>query len=479
MYICIGFKLSFKMSNLKSTFVLSLLFICSLVYSQSPSQAEKYFNSGNYTAASKLYSQLIQKNPKSLLSQYRLARSYYELKNYSKAIEHLLLAGSKYPLTPYYLGLSYFENYQFEDAAQILKEYLTELDSTKSDYIVVAEKIRKAEIASPLMNRVEKIYLLDSVVCSKNDFLKYYHYSSMTGKLKQKLLKSKNSYKDQISYYTQRNDRNIYSDLVNGNMDLLTSFQLLNSWSEPVSISNNINSRANENYPFLMPDGATLYFASDGEGSLGGYDIFVTRYNAALKDFLKPENIGFPFNSFANDYMLVIDESKEVGWFATDRGQKQGKLIIYQFEILKQKEFFSAEDSLDLKSYAKLKKYFRSEKTILSNSAENVKTDSSFVDVEWLIVINDTLEYTNQSQFKSSRALDIFNNWYKLRIQNNNKKEHLNELRSLYSALENEGEKREMKPEILKIEKEIFQNSGKIMELELEVRNEEIKSLNL
>ena len=49
-----------------------------------------------------------------------------------------------------------------------------------------------------------------------------------------------------------------------------------------------------------MADGVTIYYASDGEG-LGGYDIFVTRYNTNTDTYLVPENVGMPFNSPYND----------------------------------------------------------------------------------------------------------------------------------------------------------------------------------
>ena len=70
-----------------------------------------------------------------------------------------------------------------------------------------------------------------------------------------------------------------------------------------------------------MSDGITLYYASDGEGSLGGYDIFVTRYDSENGNYLRPDNIGMPFNSPANDYMYAIDEFNNIGWFASDRYQ--------------------------------------------------------------------------------------------------------------------------------------------------------------
>ena len=57
------------------------------------------------------------------------------------------------------------------------------------------------------------------------------------------------------------------------------------------------------NYPSMNSDGITLYFAAKGEASLGGYDIFITRYDAEDGSYLKPDNMGLPFNSPFNEYM--------------------------------------------------------------------------------------------------------------------------------------------------------------------------------
>ena len=56
-------------------------------------------------------------------------------------------------------------------------------------------------------------------------------------------------------------------------MQLYSRIRLLDGWSEPEPLMS-LNEQGNVNYPFLMSDGITLYYASDGEGSLGGYDIF-------------------------------------------------------------------------------------------------------------------------------------------------------------------------------------------------------------
>ena len=104
-------------------------------------------------------------------------------------------------------------------------------------------------------------------------------------------------------------------------MQLYRSENLENHWTQPQQLKG-INDDAQfprVNYPFMMGDGQTLYFAAEGGDGLGGYDIYVTRYNTEEDQFLHPVNIGMPFNSEANDYFYIVDEYSNLGWFATDR----------------------------------------------------------------------------------------------------------------------------------------------------------------
>ena len=101
-----------------------------------------------------------------------------------------------------------------------------------------------------------------------------------------------------------------------------------NSWEKPVVLDENL-CEGNSNYPYIMPDGITIYFANDGENSIGGYDIFLSRKDD--DGFLQPQNIGMPYNSPYNDYMLVIDETTGLGWWASDRNQIDGQVTIYTF----------------------------------------------------------------------------------------------------------------------------------------------------
>ena len=58
-----------------------------------------------------------------------------------------------------------------------------------------------------------------------------------------------------------------------------------------------------------------------------------------------PENVGMPFNSPYNDYMYVIDEFNDLGWFASDRYQPEDKVCVYVFVPNESKQVYDYEST--------------------------------------------------------------------------------------------------------------------------------------
>lgn len=98
---------------------------------------------------------------------------------------------------------------------------------------------------------------------------------------------------------------------------------------EPVELTQYIGD-GNIIAPFMLEDGETLYFASDREGGLGGYDIYMTRRDGN-GGFYQPSNIGMPYNSPANDLLFVIDEPNNIGWWMTDRFAPRDSVAVFTF----------------------------------------------------------------------------------------------------------------------------------------------------
>ncbi len=100
------------------------------------------------------------------------------------------------------------------------------------------------------------------------------------------------------------------------------------AWSSPENLGPEINSKSDEDAPFLTFDGKCLYFSSNGEKSIGGYDIF----RSELKDgkFSTPENLGLPINSTYDDLYYTVTTDGMNALISSFRKGGEGKMDIYQ-----------------------------------------------------------------------------------------------------------------------------------------------------
>lgn len=99
--------------------------------------------------------------------------------------------------------------------------------------------------------------------------------------------------------------------------DIFCSQLIDGQWSKPKPLSN-VNTDANEMSPFLSIDGTTLFFASDRDNSMGGYDLFFSRRDRK-GEWGEPSNIGFPINTEANEICFVVDDDGSRTYLSSDR----------------------------------------------------------------------------------------------------------------------------------------------------------------
>ncbi|MGE5425232.1 MAG: OmpA family protein, partial [Syntrophothermus sp.] len=104
------------------------------------------------------------------------------------------------------------------------------------------------------------------------------------------------------------------------------------SWGPSVNIGPVINTAGNEKAPFLHPDGKTLYFSSDGQMGLGGYDIFFSRRNEK-GEWSKPKNLGYPINSPDNEVGFFVSTDGETGYFSSNKYRGKGGYDLYSFPL--------------------------------------------------------------------------------------------------------------------------------------------------
>ncbi len=115
------------------------------------------------------------------------------------------------------------------------------------------------------------------------------------------------------------------------NVDIFVSHQLPDGrWSDPVNLGSKINTPLFDGSPFMAADGTTLYFASEGHGSMGGYDIFQSEWKGPSDtDWTDPVALPPPINSTADDFFLTIPASGNVLFFTSNRDGGQGGYDLY------------------------------------------------------------------------------------------------------------------------------------------------------
>lgn len=116
-----------------------------------------------------------------------------------------------------------------------------------------------------------------------------------------------------------------------GGLDLyMMTKQKDGKWSSPVNLGPEINTPYNEDAPFLSFDNRYLYFSSNNEQSIGGYDIFRSEWKGGK--FLAPENLGTPINSTYDDLYYTTPADGATAYISSFRKRGFGDMDIYKIE---------------------------------------------------------------------------------------------------------------------------------------------------
>lgn len=102
-------------------------------------------------------------------------------------------------------------------------------------------------------------------------------------------------------------------------------------WSHPRQVPGALNSRYDEDSPFLSPDGQYLYFSSNRQTSIGGFDVFRSRYDEASQSWSEPEQLGFPINTIDDEVNFQLNSDNISGFFSSNRLHSKGDFDIYYF----------------------------------------------------------------------------------------------------------------------------------------------------
>ena len=118
-----------------------------------------------------------------------------------------------------------------------------------------------------------------------------------------------------------------------GGYDIYLSERKSNGeWGMPRNLGPEVNSQYDEDFPYVLPDGATLYFSSQGHNSMGGFDIFTSTLSESGK-WSKADNIGYPINTTLDDVSFSISVDGKKGYYASGKQGGYGELDIYEINF--------------------------------------------------------------------------------------------------------------------------------------------------
>ncbi len=118
-----------------------------------------------------------------------------------------------------------------------------------------------------------------------------------------------------------------------GGLDIyLSEKQADGKWGPPVNLGTTINSRYNEECPYISEDGQVLYFSSYGHYNMGGYDIFYSR-KTSQGNWAEPVNIGYPINTTDDNLYFQPFDNGNAAYYSVYSPSGIGRHDIYYMNI--------------------------------------------------------------------------------------------------------------------------------------------------
>ncbi len=123
-------------------------------------------------------------------------------------------------------------------------------------------------------------------------------------------------------------------------------------WSKPVNLGDVINTPYDEEAVFIADNDSTLYFASKGHNTIGGYDIFRS-YLLPDGRWTEPENLGLGINTPEDDWFIFVNSDGRTGYFSSrgHDGEGMGDFDLYDFFFYTPKELFTFDSPVPLLAY--------------------------------------------------------------------------------------------------------------------------------
>lgn len=338
-------------------------------FKQLRAKSDSLFVAKQYQQALPAYTQLLAQFPRDKEIMYHLGVCYlYATHNHNQAIRYLKEAstGEVPNMVYFHLAEAYRFSYEFEKAIDYYRRYTLNGASNEVKVDKIEILVNLCENGSYITQYVYNPNIIDAQVVALNEVHKYYSLAPKSGsfvEVPDKLLTEvdkKMNHRPVMFYPSDPKAGSYiyyssYGKTATYGRDIFRT-QLLegNVWSKPESLSDVVNTKFDDDFPYIAPDGITLYFASKGHYGMGGYDIYRTTYDEVTKKWATPENLGFPFNSPFDDFLYVPSEGDTIVAFATSRSTFADSTKVVLIAVNKEQVRRTAESPQQVQEYAAL-----------------------------------------------------------------------------------------------------------------------------
>jgi len=251
--------------------------------------------------------------------------------------------------------------YRFKEAADAYSAALEAVgDSTvrvedSLFRLMVSDKVLLAENGMSMSGFVYKPSVVAKHKFALEDFFLYYPLKDRSWRATPNQLDSVSGSFSKALYAPADDDVIYFSaEDADGIRNIYRTVRKDTVWTVPSLINEYLTSASDEIYPVLSADGKSLYFASRGLYGVGGYDLYVSQWDEETSDWSMPVNMGFPYSSPADDFLLAGSEDGKYTLFASNRECSSDSVFVYVLEADNMPVRREIDDPEDLQQLARL-----------------------------------------------------------------------------------------------------------------------------
>jgi hypothetical protein len=307
-------------------------------------QADKLFDTDQYLDATPLYLRLLSLQPRDANYNYRYGACLtHNSNNKQEAIRYLSYAVNDPNIAPeayYFLGKALHLNYQFNDAIKNFTIYIEKKEKSSKQFDAERE-IQMCQNGKRLITTISDLVVLDKKEINSDKFFRIYDLSDIGGSLlvtAEFQTKFDKKYNHTPLIHFPQNPSVIYYSSYGENgangKDIYVRRKLPDgSYGMPQPLQGDVNTKFDEDFPYMHPDGSYLYFSSKGHNSMGGYDVYRSKLDPESTTFGPPENMDFAISSPDDDLFYLVDSMNVNAYFASARQSQDGKLHVYKVKV--------------------------------------------------------------------------------------------------------------------------------------------------